>query len=52
MVQNGVLPGTVDENGDITLGELSADHIKVITSETRGVLFNWDDPIVFIRLTK
>jgi hypothetical protein len=52
MVQDGVLPGTVDENGDITLGELSADHIKVITSETRGVLFNWDDPIVFIRLTK
>ena len=52
MVQDGVLPGTVDDDGNVTLGELTADHMSIIASDVKDVLFDWDDPYVFVRLSK
>lgn len=48
LVQNGILPGSTGEY-EVVLGELSSNHLAVITSETNGVLFNWKEPMVFIK---
>jgi uncharacterized protein YceK len=43
LVEEGVLPGTVDGN-DVTLGTLSSNHMEVIMSD--GLLLDWEDPLV------
>jgi len=52
MVQDGILPGTVDGDGNVTLGELTTNHLSVIVSGAQGVLLDWDEPIVFLRVSK
>ncbi len=52
MVEDGILPGVVDNTGNVVLGELTSDHISLIASEGNGVLFDWEDPDVFRRLTE
>lgn len=52
MVQDGVLPGVVQDGGNVTLGELTTNHINLIASEANGVVFDWDEPVVFTRLSK
>ena len=59
LVREGVLPGEVKKSGDnkekdsdVILGELSAEHIRVLTSGEHGVLFNWDKPLVLIKLSE
>ena len=49
MVEAGVLPGEASV-GNVRLGRLEREHMLLITSEEGGVLFDWDDPIVFRRL--
>jgi len=51
LVKEGQLPGRI-ENDDVVLGDLTSEHLKLITSETEGVLFEWDKPIVFRRFSK
>ncbi len=46
LVEEGKLPGKID-NKNVMLGNLTLDHLKLITSETEGVLFEWDEPIIF-----
>lgn len=49
LVKKGVLPGQVDEKGNVELGPLSGDHLKIITQESEGTLFLWDSPLVLFR---
>ena len=51
LVEEGKLPGKI-EDSDVILGNLTSDHLKLITSETEGVLFEWDEPIIFRRFSK
>lgn len=48
LVKSGVFPGKI-EGDDIILDELKAEHLKIITSGERGVLFQWDKPAVFVK---
>jgi hypothetical protein len=48
LVNEKVLPGTVSRE-KVHLGELGPEHMKVIASEDRGVLFDWENPLVLIR---
>jgi len=48
LINDKVLPGTVSKE-QVFLGELGPEHMRVITSEERGVLFDWESPIVLIR---
>ncbi|MBN2431888.1 MAG: hypothetical protein JXQ27_10445 [Acidobacteria bacterium] len=52
LVEKGRLPGTVEDSGTLILGDLTTDHLRLITSEAEGVLFEWDKPIVLLRLTR
>jgi hypothetical protein len=52
LVKAGSLPGTVAEDGDVTLGDLNAAQLGVITSEDKGILFEWTNPMILIRLSK
>ena len=51
MIENGRLPGTTN-GSDLIVGNLSSNHLALITSETNGFLFGWDDPLVFSRTSK
>jgi hypothetical protein len=48
LVDEGILPGDT-RSTDVHLGILESSHYAVITSEQRGVLFEWDNPIIFRR---
>jgi len=50
LVRRGELPGSIDDKGNVTLGSLRPTHYQKITSGEYGVLFNWDNPLVFFRL--
>ena len=49
LVSNGTLPGKV-EGDEVHLGELSAAHLAILTSSSQGVLLNWENPLVLIRM--
>jgi len=49
LVEEGVFPGTLDGD-DVRLGDLTADQQRIIISGERGVLFDWEDPGVFLRI--
>lgn len=49
-VKDGSLPGSVDDGGNVTIGNLAAEHYKVIKSTDQDVLFDWENPTVFLRL--
>ena len=57
LVTEGVLPGEAKKSGkdnehdsDVILGELTAEHLRIIVSEEKGVLFDWDDPLVLLKI--
>ncbi len=49
LVKDGVFPGKIDGD-DVILEELKPQHLKIITSGERGVLFEWDKPAVFVKV--
>lgn len=51
LVQDGVIPGKV-QDGDVVLGGLTSNHLHLITSETNGVVFDWDHPFALIKSGK
>jgi len=51
-VREGVLPGKVDEKGNVTLSELQEEHLQLITQEQKGVLFAWENPLVLFKLSR
>ena len=50
LVDRGVLPGKTSE-GEVALDKLSAEHMKLITSDDEGVLFHWKSPLVLRRIS-
>lgn len=46
----GRLPGKRHSNGDIELDVLKAAHYEWMTSEKAGVLMDWENPVVLIRM--
>jgi hypothetical protein len=48
LVEEGIVPGDT-QSTDVHLGTLNSSHYTLITSEERGVLFEWDNPIIFRR---
>ena len=44
-----VFSGKLDGD-DVILDELKPQHLKIITSGERGVLFDWDKPLVFVKV--
>jgi len=51
LVREGKIPGCAD-GSDVVLGNLASNHLALITSETNGVLFNWDEPLVLFKSGK
>ncbi len=51
LVSKGKLPGSFAEKS-VYLAELGANELALIRSESEGVLFDWDRPMVLIKLSK
>ena len=50
LIEAKTLPGEIKKDM-ITLGELKPEHMKIITTEERSSLFDWEDPLVLIKLS-
>ena len=51
LVQSNRLSGTVDTpNDDVFLTDINPTSVAAIASEQMGVLFKWDEPMVFVRV--
>jgi hypothetical protein len=50
LVTSGKLPGLLEKDEDVVLEDLKDHHYEILTSEKEGVLYQWDDPGVLIRL--
>jgi hypothetical protein len=51
LVEDGKLPGTTN-GSNVALGTLSSNQLDLITSDTNGVLFDWDEPFILIKMSK
>jgi hypothetical protein len=49
LIADGTLPGGI-EDGDPFVGPLNAEQLEIITSGSRGVLMEWDEPGVLRRI--
>jgi len=49
MVKSGQLPGTIDDDGNVVLSELSPEHLRSIMSCTAGPAMDWEHPIALLR---
>ncbi len=52
LVQTGVFPGNVEKGGDVVLKKLTSEHLQTMMSAAQSECFNWQTPIVFMRLGK
>ena len=48
-VEAGHLPGEI-EDSNVRLSNLSASHLEVVKSEKGQALFDWDEPMVLLRV--
>lgn len=51
-VAEGRLPGRKISDGDIELGAMKASHYEWMASEKAGILVDWENPAVMIRMPK
>jgi len=51
LIADGTLPGTTNET-DGVLGPLSTNHYEIICSDSEHVLFEWDEPMVFWKISE
>ena len=56
LVEQGILPGQIPVSEDgtrqgrgVDLGELKAEHLGQIISGEHGLLFDWEEPMIFIK---
>ena len=49
LMKDGIFPGKTDGD-EILLEDLESKHLKIITSGERGMVFRWDDPLVFLKV--
>lgn len=52
LVEKGALPGIAESDGNVVLGDLTSEHLKLITSSAKGALLDWEEPTVLIRLSR
>jgi hypothetical protein len=50
LIEAKTLPGEIKKDM-VVLGDLKPEHMKIITSEERSLLFDWEDPLVLIKLS-
>jgi hypothetical protein len=50
LIEAKTLPGEVRKSM-VMLGDLKPEHMKIITSEERNFLFDWENPLVLIKLS-
>jgi|WetSurMetagenome_2_1015567.scaffolds.fasta_scaffold186703_2 hypothetical protein len=50
LIEAKTLPGEAQKSV-VMLGDLKPEHMKIITSEERSFLFDWEDPLVLIKLS-
>ena len=48
LVEKGLLPGKAEDDA-VILGDLKPEHYAIISSDSNGVLYDWENPIVLIR---
>ncbi len=48
LVEGKILPGRAVKE-TVTLGELKPEHVKIIVSEEKGLLFDWENPFVLMK---
>jgi len=51
LVKDGTLPGKVSKGGDVSLVDLNKEHYEMFSKEEFGLLFVWDEPMIYYRLT-
>jgi hypothetical protein len=51
MGKEGKLPCREEGDSDCILGDLSPEHLRIMTSQIEQ-LYEWDDPLVFVRIIK
>jgi len=51
LVETKTFPGEV-KNGTLILTDLKPEHMKIITTDERSSLFDWEDPLVLIKLSE
>jgi hypothetical protein len=47
LVRDGTLPGFVNDDGDVFLGDLTSDHFEIIEGKRKDYLFNMDPQVLF-----
>jgi len=52
LVKSGVIPGTVEEGGDVVLDRLTPEQMLRVVSGEQGGCLSWTEPLVFFRLGK
>lgn len=50
LVKDGKMPGEI-QGDNVMLGDLESTHLEMIISEDSGLLFDWKNPLVFMRIT-
>ena len=49
LIEEEILPGAIDDE-EVVLGDLTAEHMELITTSAEGVLFDWGEPLFFLRV--
>lgn len=50
LIEAKTLPGEIKKDS-VLLGDLKPEHMKIIASERRSLLFDWEEPLVLIKLS-
>ena len=50
LIETKTLPGEIKKDL-VLLGDLTPEHMKIIASEGRSLLFDWEEPLVLIKLS-
>jgi len=49
-VKSKKLPGQINGNDEVLLGDLSPEHYQIFVGEDKGALFQWDNPLVLVKV--
>jgi hypothetical protein len=52
LVEEQKFPGRIEGKSDVILDTLELKHLRIIAGEQEGILFVWEEPVVFLRFTR
>ncbi len=52
LIEKGVLPGRIEEDGNVILGELTAEHLELISTQNKDLLLELEKPGFLRRLAE